>query len=69
MKKKHTPIRMCIICRERIPKHLLQRYILSLNKNVALKATKQKSSGKGSYICSKETCWKKFQKLYIKTEV
>lgn len=61
MSEKYTPTRMCIVCRNRFPKHDLVRIVKS--KNGILKVDKkQKLDGRGCYLCGSEECMKKLIK-------
>lgn len=60
MKSNHVPTRMCTICRERFPKHTLNRYVIV--DNVAISDEKKTMSGRGIYVCDKEGCNKKWMK-------
>ncbi|SDN34015.1 hypothetical protein SAMN04488516_101454 [Desulfonauticus submarinus] len=54
MKKRHVPIRMCIICRKKAPKKELIRFvcIIENNKKKLIEDIKQTKPGRGFYVCS-----------------
>ena len=54
-KKKHGPVRTCIICRERADKRSLTR-LVRRETGVVVDAT-GKMDGRGAYLCEKRTCW------------
>ncbi|MBQ9407732.1 MAG: YlxR family protein [Desulfovibrio sp.] len=55
------PVRMCVICRRRLPKITLQRHVLSAEGILTLDA-EQISPGRGWYVCSDLVCAAKFAK-------
>lgn len=50
----HIPERMCIVCRQMLPKAELIRFV-SENNSVVIDKTRKKS-GRGAYICKNEEC-------------
>lgn len=61
MKIKHTPTRMCMVCRTRHPKNELIRIVK--NKNGEINLDKSfKAEGRGAYLCKSEECLAKFVK-------
>ena len=58
IKKRKTPLRICIGCQEKMPKKELVRVVRSPEGNVVLDLTGKKS-GRGAYICPREDCFKK----------
>lgn len=56
----HIPMRMCISCREMLPKATLIKLVVE-NGEVVIDKT-QKKFGRGAYICKKEECIKLAQK-------
>lgn len=50
----HIPERMCIACRQMLPKGQLIRFVLENNSVVTDKT--RKKPGRGAYICKKEEC-------------
>ncbi|MCL1829861.1 MAG: YlxR family protein [Oscillospiraceae bacterium] len=61
MKQRKVPIRMCVGCRENLPKKQLVRVVKSPEGEISIDLTGKKS-GRGAYICRKEVCLKKAQK-------
>ena len=64
----HTPMRMCIACREMKPKQEMTRVVRSADGEISADPT-GKAPGRGAYICSNEECLKKLtmKKLLHKT--
>jgi len=58
IKKKKIPLRVCIGCREKIPKKGLVRVVRTPENTVVLDKT-GKIPGRGAYICPREDCFKK----------
>ena len=61
MKEKKLPIRLCVACRQPMPKKELLRIVRSKEGNVSVDVT-GKSSGRGAYICPKVECLDKAYK-------
>ncbi|WP_397546167.1 RNase P modulator RnpM [Rhodothermus marinus] len=57
MSKKHVPIRSCVVCRTRRPKHELVRIVRRPDGRVELDP-EQKKPGRGAYLCPQPSCWK-----------
>ncbi len=57
-KKKKIPLRICIGCREKMPKNELVRIVRTPENEIMLDTTGKKS-GRGAYICLREECFKK----------
>ena len=55
-KVKKIPMRQCMGCSEHYPKKELLRVVLSPEGEVSLDFTGKKS-GRGAYICKKESCY------------
>ncbi len=55
MKKGHIPIRQCIGCRRRRPASELIRF-KACGEQVVVSPRKDKTSGRGCYICPQEEC-------------
>jgi hypothetical protein len=53
-KKKHVPIRTCVICRQKFDKRRLIRFV-STSDGVFLDKT-AKQDGRGAYICDQTSC-------------
>ena len=60
MNRGHTPVRMCIICRERFPKSDITRYTLPAEGGMPEPDPAQKKPGRGMYVCSSPECQSKF---------
>lgn len=56
-----TPLRMCVVCREMLPKDSLVRVIKTKEGAVSIDSTK-KANGRGAYICTSERCREKLIK-------
>ena len=50
-----TPLRMCVVCREMLPKDSLVRVIKTKEGKVSIDKSK-KANGRGAYICTSERC-------------
>ncbi len=50
-----TPLRMCVVCREMLPKDSLVRVIKTKEGEVFIDSSK-KANGRGAYICTSERC-------------
>ncbi len=57
-KQKKIPLRVCIGCREKLPKKELVRLVRTPENEVVLDTTGKKP-GRGAYICPREDCFKK----------
>ena len=55
MKKRKIPMRMCIGCRQMMPKKELIRVVKSPEGSIELDP-KGKAPGRGAYLCRKEAC-------------
>ncbi|MBQ3059359.1 MAG: YlxR family protein [Desulfovibrio sp.] len=55
------PVRMCVICRRRLPKKELQRHILTPQGILSPDAA-QTRPGRGWYLCSDPACERRFAK-------
>ncbi|MBR3691340.1 MAG: YlxR family protein [Clostridia bacterium] len=65
MKTKKTPLRMCLGCREMIPKRDLIRVVRAPEEQggeISLDPT-LRSPGRGAYLCSKPECFEKAKKI------
>jgi len=60
---KKIPQRMCVACREMQDKKLLLRVVRGPEGQVFLDKT-GKSPGRGAYICGKEACLSRAQKIH-----
>jgi len=64
MKKGHTPIRMCSICRQKFAKRDITRYVFPREADtsggaLAVDMTQTKQ-GRGYYVCFSSECQQKF---------
>jgi predicted RNA-binding protein YlxR (DUF448 family) len=57
-RKKHTPQRMCVVCRQTSAKRFLTRLVRTANEGVQLDPT-GKRSGRGAYLCDQPECWQR----------
>jgi len=60
MKKGHTPIRMCMICRQRFEKNSIMRYVRPKGSTKLERDDSQTQAGRGYYLCLSEECQEKF---------
>jgi len=60
MNAKHTPTRMCMVCRTRHPKEELLR-VVKIDNNIFFDKT-HKAEGRGAYLCKNHECHEKFLK-------
>ena len=58
------PVRMCVVCRQRLPERELMRYVRTEDGALAYDA-EQTSQGRGWYVCRQEACQKKFLKFRL----
>lgn len=61
MKTKKVPMRMCIACKEMMPKKSLLRIVKNKEDGIIVDTT-GKVSGKGAYICKNKVCFEKIRK-------
>jgi predicted RNA-binding protein YlxR (DUF448 family) len=57
-RRKHIPVRTCIICRKAVAKRTLHR-IVSVPEQGLLIDPSGKMPGRGAYLCSERACWEK----------
>ncbi len=55
--RKHIPLRMCIVCRQRFDKRVLTRLVH--NGDGIYVDHSGKMSGRGAYICGNQNCWER----------
>jgi uncharacterized protein len=53
--RKHIPVRMCVVCRDKAGKRTLTR-VVRTEQGLQLDAS-GKMNGRGAYLCDRETCW------------
>ncbi len=56
VRKKHIPIRTCVVCREKRDKRQLVRIVLTATSGVLVDPT-GKRNGRGAYLCDNQRCW------------
>jgi uncharacterized protein len=56
IRKKHIPLRTCIVCHERKDKRQLVRIVRTTAGGVLVDPT-GKRNGRGAYLCDKPRCW------------
>jgi len=61
MKQRKVPIRMCVGCRQNLPKKQLVRIVKNKDGDVSLDLS-GKMAGRGAYVCRNEACLLKAQK-------
>lgn len=54
--EKHTPMRMCIACREMYPQNTMLRFVRDNNSGEVLTDFRKKLFGRGAYICNSREC-------------
>ncbi|MBO5046536.1 MAG: YlxR family protein [Clostridia bacterium] len=59
--QKKIPLRMCIACREGIPKMQMLRVVKNADGEIKLDFS-GKLPGRGAYLCNNEACVKKLRK-------
>jgi predicted RNA-binding protein YlxR (DUF448 family) len=57
-RRKHIPVRTCVICRQALPKRSLYRIVQVPERGLVVDLS-GKMRGRGAYLCSKATCWEK----------
>ncbi len=63
------PVRMCVLCRERMEKKLLTRYITRVDEkgeSCFVQDPRHTMPGRGLYVCQKMECQKKFPSFRLK---
>jgi predicted RNA-binding protein YlxR (DUF448 family) len=60
MKRGHVPMRMCVFCRRREPKHLLERH------GGRFGSAEDQAAGRGWYVCRDPACLKKLAALRVR---
>lgn len=56
-KRRHVPIRTCVICREQAGKRELVRVVRTADG--VFVDTSGKRAGRGAYLCEKAECWQR----------
>lgn len=57
-RRKHVPMRMCVVCRESFPKRSLFRIVATPEEGLVVDTT-GKLSGRGAYLCPQLACRQK----------
>ena len=65
-REKHIPQRMCAICRERLPKSELSRYVRTGKGEPHLPDPDKNQPGRGIYVCDREECRKRFERISLR---
>ena len=55
-RKKHSPLRTCVVCRDTADKRALVRIVRTSEEGIRVDST-GKRAGRGAYLCQQETCW------------
>lgn len=58
VRRKHIPMRTCIVCRQSQPKRSLIRIVASSEQGIVADPT-GKLVGRGAYVCHTLACWEK----------
>ena len=66
---RHTPIRMCVICRQRAPKAALTRYTADIAGTDPEPDLKRLAPGRGMYLCDEPRCRAAFSRRCAKRKV
>jgi uncharacterized protein len=53
--RKHVPVRMCVVCRDKAGKRALTR-VVRTEQGLQVDSS-GKMNGRGAYLCDRETCW------------
>jgi uncharacterized protein len=57
LRRKHVPMRMCVVCRERFPKRQITRIVYT-GTGLQIDLT-GKLHGRGAYLCDQAKCWER----------
>ena len=55
-RRKHVPLRTCVICGDRVAKGDLVRIVRTVEEGLLVDLTGRRG-GRGAYLCHKDTCW------------
>jgi len=55
-RRKHVPLRMCVVCGQKRPKRELIRIVRMPDGSITIDP-KGKQPGRGAYVCRQEECW------------
>ena len=53
--RKHVPVRMCVVCRDKAGKRALTR-VVRTEQGLQVDSS-GKMNGRGAYLCDREACW------------
>ena len=56
MRRKHVPLRTCIVCRQTQGKRELVRLVRTPEGRLVIDPT-GRMNGRGAYLCRQKTCW------------
>jgi predicted RNA-binding protein YlxR (DUF448 family) len=54
-RSKHVPVRMCVVCRDKVGKRTLTR-VVRTEQGLQIDPG-GKMNGRGAYLCDRESCW------------
>ena len=63
VKRKHVPVRTCVVCRQKDAKRTLTRLVRTID-GVQIDPT-GKLNGRGAYVCDDPACWERIVKTSI----
>jgi predicted RNA-binding protein YlxR (DUF448 family) len=63
---RHTPVRMCVICRRRAPKTALTRFTAGPEETDPVPDKKRGTPGRGMYLCDEPGCRTAFSRRCAK---
>lgn len=58
LRRKPTPQRMCVVCRQKWDKRALTRIVRTPEGGVVIDPT-GKRNGRGAYLCTQAACWER----------
>ncbi|MDD2445530.1 MAG: YlxR family protein [Clostridia bacterium] len=64
METKKIPVRMCLVCRKRMPKENLIRIVKNKDDKIFIDKS-FKAEGRGAYVCKDKECLLKLEKKHI----
>ena len=60
-RKRHVPLRTCVVCGDRVAKRDLVRIVLTADEGPLVDPSGRRS-GRGAYLCHKDECWDRARK-------
>lgn len=65
---RHVPLRTCVVCRQKAPKKTLLRHVCRVEQEGprAIVDEKQILSGRGVYVCLRESCQERLPLVFRK---